>query len=177
MDTGLATTTILAGETLEAELSFDDYPAGDGITLKYLFRAGATRDDISAVADGTDWTLTVPATDTIRWEPGDCFFSAMYTDADGVVTEIDSGAFVVRMNPSIRSHAERTLDAIQAVMEGRAKSDQLTVTLGDVSLQYMSPVELSKWEDIFAARVNAERDRLRRERGYASRRRVGTMFV
>lgn len=176
-DTALTTETILAGETLDAELSFNDYPAGDGITLRYTFRAGNMRTEADATADGTDWTLLVAASSTVQWEPGDCFYSALYTDADGTVTEIDSGCFIVRQNPAVRSYAETALSAIRAVIAGRATNDQLTVTLGDVALRFMTPTELSAWEARFAGQVQSERNRMRRDRGLASRQRMGVRFL
>jgi len=176
-DTDLTTTTILAGETLAATLSFAGYPAGDSITLRYIFRAGAMRTQAECAASGTDWTLGATAQETAQWEPGDCFFSGLYTSAAGVVTEIDSGAFIVRQNPLVRSYAEVTLAAIRAVISGRASSDQLTVALGDVQLSYMRASELTGWEAKYAGMVQAERNRMRRDRGLESRQTMGTRFV
>lgn len=169
--------TRLAGETITANMTWTRYPAGTDITLKYTFRAGAKRTDADAVASGTSWTLAVAAADTVQWEPGDCFFSGIYTTAAGVVTEIDSGVFIVRQNLAARSYAEMALEAIQANIKNRATSDQKTVAMGDVQLQFMRPAELAKWESKFAAQVQGERNKMRRDRDLSSRQRMQTRFV
>lgn len=176
MDTPLAIETILAGETLSATVEFEDAPTTAGTTLVYTFRAGRMRHQISAAINGTEWDLVVAANHTLEWEPGDCFYSGVYT-ASGVATEVDSGCILVRQNPMVQSYAERTLDAIRSVIEGRAKTEQLTVQLGDVTLQYMTPAQLQEWEKVYAAKVQAENNRMRRDRGLKSRNRIGTKFV
>ena len=170
---------LMAGETLTATVSPVGAVTTAGCSLRYTFRTESARVTVHAVTTGVSgqWTVTVPASQTRNLEPGDCLYTGMHTTAAGVVSAVDSGAFLVAANPSIRSRSEVTLEAIRAAIEGRATSEQVTISLGDVTLQHMTPAELGKWETIYASRVRNEMDRQRRDRGLGSRYRIGTRFT
>jgi hypothetical protein len=171
--------TIMAGATLQADVTLADFPAETGATLRYAFRSGLARVFADAVGNTQTgaWAVQVAASETAKLEPGNCIYSALHTDPDGVVEEADSGTIIIRHNPGIVSHAERMLNAIRAVMENRATTEQVTISLGDVQLQYMTPDELRKWESKYESQVIAEQNRQHVERGGRSRYSIGTRFV
>ena len=55
-----------------------------------------------------------------------------------------------------RSEAEKTLEAIDAMLQGRATAQQQRVQIGDKSIQYSTLDELLKWRDYFAKLVRKE---------------------
>jgi hypothetical protein len=59
-----------------------------------------------------------------------------------------------------RSHARKTLDAIEAVVEGRATKDQQAYTIGGRSLQRMPIKDLMYFRGVYRAEVYAEESRL-----------------
>ena len=54
------------------------------------------------------------------------------------------------------SHAKRVLDALEAVIEGRASKSQLRQKVGGVEVEHMSLSELVKFCGIFRAKVRKE---------------------
>lgn len=55
-----------------------------------------------------------------------------------------------------RSNAEKTLEAIIAMIEGRATSAQEQVRVGDKFIRYLSYDELIKWKNFFEQEVRKE---------------------
>ncbi len=132
--------TLHGGETLYvASIVVTDFvPATH--TLSYMF-AHSTPLTVAAAAleDGTGWSLTVPATETVKWPTGPISFTAMVTaESDDRVTAVDSGAIRVTASPLFVSWAKTALDAVEAQIQGRASSDQQSMSLGDMSVGFMS---------------------------------------
>jgi hypothetical protein len=84
----------------------------------------------TATADGSGYTVTVLAATTAGWAAKDYAWSAYVTKAAERYT-VDSGVVTVLPDPGQatgidrRSHARKVLDAIEAVLEGRASKDQV----------------------------------------------------
>lgn len=57
---------------------------------------------------------------------------------------------------SVKSHAQQMVDAIEAVIEGRASQSTKNVTVGDKSLGYMSLDELLQYLNYFKGKVAQE---------------------
>ena len=93
--------------------------------------------------------------------PANCYFQIY--DAGGAV--IGEGTFEIRQDiehapegHDPRSLAERTLEALEAKIAGRALTiQQSKITVGDRSIEYMNSIEeLLKWRDHFAKLVAQE---------------------
>ena len=158
---------IKAGETLKWRLSsFTSEAPASLWTLTYALRGPSNDIDITATAE-TDETflVNVAAVTTTGYTAGDYFWQAKVTDGtdeviigNGKVTiekilEDETGAV------DRRTHAKKTLDALEAVIENKATLDQRTVKLGGtvpVELQLMSPEELYNWRDKYKREVAAE---------------------
>ena len=117
---------IVAGDTAKWLRSLDDYPASGSWVLSYTLVSAAQRYTFSATASGADHLVTVAATTTATWVAGTYTWRAQVSKAGEVYT-VGTGSLTVR--PSFatatdgRSHARRTLEAIEAVIEGRATSE------------------------------------------------------
>lgn len=121
---------VAAGDTIQWKRSLPDYPAADGWVLKYALR-GPGIIDIAGSADGSDHLISVPAATSAAWVAGD-YTARGYVESGGERFTIYSGR--IQVTPDLaaiaagsydgRSHARRVIDAIEAVIEGRATKDQ-----------------------------------------------------
>lgn len=120
---------ITVGDSLSWKRSLSDYPASAGWKLHYaLFNATAAY-TIASFADGDDHAVSVPGTTTASWTAGRFDWSAYVTHADGRRVSLFTGA--IKILPDLsqpydgRTHARKMLDAIEAVLEGRATSQEI----------------------------------------------------
>ena len=120
------------GETLEWIKSFDDFPA-DTWTVTYSFRGAGNGFDVIGTAAGLDHNFTVPGTTSDNASPGVYYFQAWADDGAGEKHLVDSGqtqvlpniaALAVGTNYDGRSQARIILEAIDALMLGKATLDQ-----------------------------------------------------
>ncbi|WP_280565198.1 hypothetical protein, partial [Chromohalobacter sp. 48-RD10] len=117
-----------AGTTLAISLALTAYPAPDWSAT--LILRGVQSIDLASEPDGRLHTFAAPASDTAAWVAGDYWYSLRVTDGTEV-HEVDTGTLKVLpdlaaadANFDGRTHAEKTLEAIEAVIEGRASKDQ-----------------------------------------------------
>lgn len=155
--------TLIAGDSLVFTESLADYPASDGWTLTYRLapRTAGTAITFSATASGADYSVNVLATTTAAWAAGSYSWAAYVTKAGQRFT-VDSGVITISPDPGVvssldsRTHAQRVLEAIQAVIEGRATRDQEEYTIGNRSLKRTPLRDLMLLRDRYRAEVNAE---------------------
>ena len=126
---------IVAGDTLSwrREDLTADYPACSW-TLTYVL-AGPQKHTISASADPDfpeAFLVSVPAADTANYQAGNYWWAA-YVSKDAERYQIATGQITVKENLSAasagydgRSHARKVLDALEAVLEGKATRDTLS---------------------------------------------------
>jgi hypothetical protein len=158
---------LTAGETLSESVTFADYLSSvSGSALVYRFRGpGAGQFEIAATAGTAGaWDLLYAAALTEKLEPGTYAYTAYHTLA-GVTVAIDKGTLTILGNPGLATHAQKVLAGIRAVIEGRASNDQLTISLGDTQLQYMTAGELLDWETRYQSICRREVSGLSGERG------------
>lgn len=166
---------IVAGDTLEFATSVPDYPA-TAWTLTHVLRgraASAALDalTLTAAANGTDYLTTVTAATTAGWAAGDYTIVAQVTAGlarhtlDAVALSngtLRSNIITILANPSDgdafddRSHAQRTLDALEAMIEGRASKAQERYTIRDREVWMLAPSELIKWRSYYRSIVAKE---------------------
>ena len=133
--------SITAGVTLAFDLNFTAYPADCWTITLYL--RGASAIDVKATPDGTRHLFKVPASDTAQWTTGVYRYEIRAVNEDGEVVQVDAGRGL-EINPDLtainessdeRSHARRVLEAIEAVIEGRAKKDQSKYKINNRELE------------------------------------------
>lgn len=134
---------IAAGVDLAWSVNLLAYPAPTW-ALQVLLR-GPSIINIDSTADGSRHSLAVPAATTKDWAAGLYVFSTRAVSA-GAVVEVDSGQVEIERDLSainapfdVRTHVQKVLDAIEAVIEGRASKDQERYRIQDREL-YRTPI-------------------------------------
>jgi hypothetical protein len=172
---------IYAGDTWawQREDLASDYPAPTW-TLKYAFKNAASHIELTATADGTFFAVSVAASTTIGYTAGTYNWVA-YVESGSSRYTVDEGVLVVLpafANASAldnRTHAKKALDAIEAVIEGRAGVDQMEYTIGSRQLKRMPIAELLQFRDYYRAQVFAADANERRRNGYGAGRVVARL--
>lgn len=165
--------------------NLSEFPA-DEWTLTYYLRSSDAggQIDIAATADGDNYSIDVPTTTTEAFTPGTYFWSAFVTQS-GDRKLIAQGRLVIKPNPvditqpvDGRSHARRTLDAINAVIERRATTDQQRYVFQAVgrSVDRMPISDLLKFRDYYAGLVATEEAREAIARGEATGKNILIRF-
>ncbi len=159
--------TLIAGDRVmwkRSDLGADYPPAS--YALKYSARkeaAEATPEiEITAVADGSDFIVEVPAATSAAWTAGRYRWQAYITrNSDGQRITVGIGAFEVKLNSELatgdaRTHARRVLDAIEAVIEKRATQDQSNYSIQGRSLSRTPIADLLVLRDRYRAEAASE---------------------
>jgi len=143
-----------AGDTLTLLIAVDNFPAGDGWTLTYGFRKeNGSLISFASTASGSEYLLAVSATDTAQWLAGK--YVGTPSVSLGVVKEtVWRGTMEVlpdlaqqTSNFDTRSSSKKCLDAIIAVMDGKATRDVMQTTIAGQSIGRMS------WDELLSARA------------------------
>ena len=162
--------TMIAGDTLDFTVSVADYPATDGWTLKYRLTPRfssptQTPIDLTATtnADGSSYDVQASPTTTAGWKAGFYTWARWIEKAGARQTLDESGQLEIKDDPSAtaqgfdsRTHARIVLDAIEAVLEGRASKDQEEYTIGSRSLKRTPLKELREMRATYRAMVTTE---------------------
>ena len=164
---------LIAGDTLDFDVSVPDYAASAGYTLKYRLvpRAAGSAIEITASANGADYAVEVSAATTSTWAAGEYAWYS-WVEITGARYTIDSGQITIKANPATlaaaedtRSQAEIALAAINAVLANRATLDQEEYTIGQRSLKRTPVAELIRLKNYFEGVVAREGADLRAARG------------
>ena len=157
---------LFAGDKLEFTESESDYKASDGWTMKYkLINSSTSITDLVSTADGDDHKFSITSAVSADWETG--FYRFLrYAQKDSTYEHLDRG--VVEVKPDIialstwdfRTHARKTLEAIEAAIERRATKEQMSIAIGvrgsSRQLQYLTMDELIKARNYYQNLVNRE---------------------
>ncbi len=149
---------ITAGETILYYESYTDPREDGGVfdpstdTLVYDCLTDGSAQTITATDNGDGrFKILVAYGTTDGWQPGTWNYQAHVTDSAGIRTFVESGTFEVKhkfadMNSGYdnRTHAKKALDAIEAVLEGKATQDQMSYSIAGRSLSRFSWAELMK---------------------------------
>lgn len=184
---------LIVGDSYEFGTVVPNYPATDGWTLSHLLRPRSSGDliTIAAVADGADYLTTITTTTSAGWDAGEYTVTAQVAKVgarhtlDAVALSagrLTSTLVTILADPTEgdayddRSHARRTLDAINAMIEGRASKAQKSHTIRDRTVEYLAPEELIKWRTYYAGLVASEEAARRRAAGLPDPRRRYVRF-
>jgi hypothetical protein len=147
-----------AGDKVQWQKSFDDYPASESYVLKYyLVISGTNLITITAAASGDNHLVTIPAATSANYAVGRHSYQARiekdtekHTVGTGII-EVLADLSADATGADYRSHAKKTLDALEATILGKASSDQLSYSIAGRSLSKFSPEELISWRKIYRA--------------------------
>ncbi len=169
---------VVAGDSITWKKSLADYPAGAGWVLNYRLINAAGKIDIIGTASGDDHLISVTAAASAAWAAGDYTWTAYVTKTVERYT-LASGAITVKPNLAAqaegydtRSHAVKTLDAIEAVIEGRATQSHLSYSIAGRQMQFIPITELLVFRDKYRIEVRSEENAARVANGLASRNRI-----
>ena len=154
----------------------DDYPIAtyDWSYNAILEGSGTTKFSISASESGTEYIIEVASAVTTTYTAGIYHWTGYITrTADSERIALDSGTFKLVPNTAIstadpRSHVKKTLDALEAMIEGRATKDQQSYSINNRSLTRMTMVEILEWYDKYKFYYQQELDRERIDNGLSS---------
>ena len=171
---------LIAGDTLRWTRSLPDYPASAGWLLSYTLINAAVKLTITGSALGDNHSILVPAATSAGYTPGAYDWRARVTLAGEVYT-VGEGRFTVKASfgastYDARSAARRTLDAIEATLEGRASSAVLEYEIASRRLKYIPVSELLQLRDRYRAEVAREDAAAAAAAGLSDRRRVYVRF-
>lgn len=169
-------TTIYAGDTLTWTRAVPDYAAPEW-TLNYALVKAGKAYTFSSTASGQDHAVSVSSTTTATWQAGDYTLTAYVTKTGSRVTLPGATRVTVKPNPlgaavDPRSQARRTLDAVSAVLEGRASSDVAAYTINGRSLTKMPIAELIALQSRYQRLVDREDAEANLARGMGSGRKI-----
>lgn len=146
--------TLIAGDTLNYQATAPAYPPSAGWVLRVRFtpRAVGVGSGVAytanATAAGDLFTVQVAASVTATWAAGR-YGWASWVERAGERYTLASGQLLVQADPATaavgadsRSHAERVLDAVEAVIEGRATAAQSELQIGQRALKFIPMAEL-----------------------------------
>lgn len=140
-----------------------DYPAS-AWALTYRFKNAAGGFEIVATADGDHFVVNHPASTTASISAGTYTWAAQAVNGADKYT-VDHGTLEVLANlfsgtataaSDQRSHNQKTLDAIKAVIENRASKDQEEYTIAGRSLKRTPMADLILLLNFYEARVAGE---------------------
>lgn len=152
--------SIIAGDSYELVGAFDDYPATTW-TAELVFAQGSKRARFSATASGNSFSFEIDSASSLELAVGRSAYQIQVSDNLGTNKTVQSGQ--VEICPSLfsdgdfRSHAERMLEAIEAVLENKATSDQKQLTIKGRSIVRFDPDQLEAWRDRYRREVALER--------------------
>lgn len=171
--------SINAGDTAKWLISLADYPASDGWALAYTLVNASTRITFSAAAQGDDHLVNIAPATTNGWAVGDYDYRAV-ASLSGESYTVRSGRISIKPAFSaavdVRSHARRTLEAIEATLEGRASSATAEYEIAGRKMKYIPVPELMVLRDRFRADVRNEDAAARVASGAANPGRVFVRF-
>jgi len=149
---------LVAGDLWSWTRSLADYPAS-AWTLSYYFR-GPQAFNVSATPSGDEHVISIAATVTAEYVAGSYKWLARAVNGSSIYT-VESGSVIVDPNlqktgVEFRGYWQRVRDALEAVIENRATTDQLSMSIGGRSLARMSWDEILKAHDHAVHKAAAE---------------------
>jgi hypothetical protein len=160
-------TTIYAGDKVEWTESLSAYLPSAGWTLKYVLINSAARETFESTADGDSHAVSLTSADTADWQPGSYTLQSYVEHTDGTIEVIRRLTVTVKQNLitattyDFRTHAQKTLEAIESAIEGRASQSAMSLSIttrggSSKALQYLSHKELIEARSYYKSLVESE---------------------
>ena len=171
-------TVARAGDTWAWTVSFTDFPVSDGWVLSYALvsTSDATQTPLTwetdyVTDDGARYTVTIPAAITAALVAGGYRLTAFLTLASERYT-VYTGALLVNADAATlaagegRTHSEKVLGYIEAVIEGRATADVESYQINGRALNRTPIEQLLKLRARYRTAVWRERNPGASQPGY-----------
>lgn len=139
---------------------------------------------LNSSIDKWDFLIQADPGTTAGWVPGRYQWSLFAVNGGiGVLRETVSAGFLDVLpdlrtaTGDVRSHARRTLDLIEALIEGRVSNDILESVIDNTRFTRMNPEQLLTAHSYYTAKVRSEEAKARAKQGLATGRLILTRFV
>ena len=160
-------TIIFAGDKVEWTESLSDYLPSAGWTLKYILINSLNRYTFESVADGNSHDITLTNATTADWVFGDYILQSYVEHTDGTIETISRISVTIKQNLitattyDFRTHAKKTLDAINTAIEGIASQEVLSMQIttrggSSKALQFLTMAEMIQAKNYYESLVNSE---------------------
>lgn len=169
-------TVIEAGMSYAWEVKSSEYTLGDYTgKCAIKFKGSSKATILTATESDNTYTFTLTAAVTAALPVGDYEWVTYIEYGDGASLErypLESGTAVVRAwigstdTVDSRTSYKIALDAIEAVIAGRASKDQESFSIAGRSLSRTPLADLISLQKFYSAKVKAEEDAKAREQGY-----------
>lgn len=161
------------GDTVDWEDAFADADGADyaaqGYALSYVFVKSGLQKTVSGSIVSGVYNTTITAAVSATFTAGTYSYQA-YVTSGSIRRCVASGTIEARANFStqtsgydFRSHAQKMVDAIEALIEGRATKDQEQLTHGSVSISKIPFPELIRIRDLYKAELSLDAEKARSE--------------
>ena len=153
-----------AGDTATWRRTLADYPASDGWVLSYILVKIGAQISITAAASGADHLVSVAPATTSGWIPGVYAWQERVTLAGAIYTistgslEILASFAAATTGLDARSHAQKTLAALEAWIEGH----DLSVAEYEIAgrrMKYIPIADLLTLRDAYRREVRGQSGR------------------
>lgn len=174
-------TSFVLGNTVQWTRSLSDFPAPT-YALTYSFVNAGGQFAVTGTADGATHAMTISAETSAALTAGVYHWQAYATSgttrflAGSGTTEALPDFAVETSGYDDRSHVKKTLDAIEAVLEGKASKDQLASSVNGISITRLTPAELLVWRDKYLRFYRQELADERSRQGLPSGKKIRTRF-
>lgn len=175
--------TITAGDSATWTREEPNYSAASGWVLTYVFRSnGQPPLTVTCTGSGTTHTATLTTSNSALLSAGTVQWQAFAAKSGQRVT-VDAGRIEVRPNfadsgaSDPRSQVKRTLDAIDACIEGTAAREERTLSVDGLSLELRPIPDLLTLRDRYAFLYKQELDAERVSRGLGRRSKILVRFA
>ena len=174
---------IILGDTLTFKIYVPDYLPSDSWVMSYAFVKTGTRITITGSDNGDGFHLiTASAATTAAYTAGDYKWQSYVTKAaerfavSSGTTKLVSNFATQSSGLDTRSHVKKTLDALEAMIEGKASSDQMAYTINGRSITRMSPDDLIKWRSHYKYEYKVELEAEKLAQGLSTSNKIRIRF-
>ena len=161
--------------------------ASDGWALTYYAKnAAANFSIVAATHDTDDYLVTVTAAVSAAYTAGTYSWAAFVSKGAGASLErhlIDQGTWELLPNLAAsgnyddRTHAKTVLDAIEAVIEGRASQDAKSYTIAGRAIEKWPIADLLRFRALYKAEYESEQIEEKINNGEPSQRKLLVRFT
>lgn len=167
------------GDSLDWTESESDYPASDGWVIHYNLVNTSRRIIFNSIADDDAHNFSITTTITDGWQYGEYNYSRYVTNGTDKTT-LTHGTVEIKKDFTTasdqRSHAQKALDSILAVLEKRATLDQEEYSINGRSLKRMNISDLLSFRDTYRAEVAREKNAERLAQGLGTKQTIRVRF-
>jgi len=175
--------SVAAGDSVSFIVTADGFSSADGWALEFaVVNAGGLIQFSSASQSDGSFLIEVAATVTANWPAGRYQYQAYLKKGGERIIAMQGDASVTENFSAqsagfdARSHVQTVLDALEAMLAGKASIDQQSYSIGDRQLSRMTPEEILVWRNKYRQELRAEQQATRIMNGLGGGNRVRVRF-